>query len=258
MRDFAFTIAIGCASRALMTRDRLLRLPRQAANDSTSLVPLRIRSGQSNLDAIFARPSAEMPKAGVLICHGIGETVRHWEAAQRLLATEGVASLVFNYSGYARSTGRMTAEQFEHDAISAFQRLEELLPSVPISLLGFSLGSGIATAIVTNVNARRLILCAAFTSFREAAGCILPRSLAHLLPDLWNTQAILRTCTVPVLIVNGKADRLFPEQMGHRLSGACAATHELILVPELAHNDPIYRPKLSYWSLIATRMKDCL
>jgi alpha-beta hydrolase superfamily lysophospholipase len=196
-----------------------------------------------------------MPRAGVLICHGIGETVRHWEAAQRLLATEGVASLVFNYPGYGRSTGRIHAAQFERDAITAFRTLEELLPSTPLSLLGFSLGSGIATAIVTKVNANRLILCAAFTSFREAARRILPRPLAHLLPDLWNTLDALHTCTVPVLIVHGKADRLFPEQMGCGLAGACAATHELVLVPELAHNDPIYRPQSSYWNLIATRLR---
>jgi uncharacterized protein len=255
MRERAFAIAIGCASRALMTRDRLLRWPKKAPHDSTSLLPLRIRSGQSDLDAVFAKPSGKEPQAAVLICHGIGETVRHWEAAQRLLASEGVASLVFNYSGYARSTGRIHAGQFEHDAIAAFRTLEELLPSTPISLLGFSLGSGIATAIVTKVAAKRLVLCAAFTSFREAACRILPRPVAHLLPDLWNTLDALHTCTVPVLIVHGQADRLFPERMGCGLDSACAATHELVLVPELAHNDPIYRPQSSYWSFIATRVK---
>jgi uncharacterized protein len=156
MRQLGFTIAIGCASRGLMARDRLLGLlPRKPPPDvRTSLLSLRIRSGESDLNAVLANPAAAMPTAGVLICHGIGETVEHWEAAQRLLAMEGMASLVFNYSGYGRSTGSIYAAQFERDAIAAFRTLEELLPAVPISLLGFSLGSGIATAIVTKVNAR--------------------------------------------------------------------------------------------------------
>jgi alpha-beta hydrolase superfamily lysophospholipase len=256
MRQLGFTIAIGCASRALMARDRLLGLPRKAPPDAgTSSLSLRIRSGESDLNAVLARPAAAMPTAGVLICHGIGETVEHWEAAQRLLSMEGVASLVFNYSGYGRSTGRIHAAQFEHDAIAAFRTLEELLPAVPISLLGFSLGSGIATAIVTKVNAKGLVLCAAFTSLREAACRILPRAVAHLLPNIWNTQDALRICAIPVLIVHGEADRLFPARMGRELADLCAAKHELVLMPELGHNDPIYRPQSSYWALIATRVR---
>jgi hypothetical protein len=76
-------------------------------------------------------------RAVVLVCHGIGETVGHWVPVQELLAANGAASLVFDYSGYGRSTGRIEAAQCERDAIAAFEFLEKLAPGAPIAVLGF-------------------------------------------------------------------------------------------------------------------------
>lgn len=124
-----------------------------------------------------------------------------------------------------------------------------------VSLLGFSLGSGIATAIVTEVAAHRLVLCAAYTSLRRAAGSLgVPLVMARLLPDLWNTEESLATCATPVVIVHGEKDRLFPVTMARELARACDGPCELVLVPELSHNAPIYRPPTAYWALIAERL----
>jgi alpha-beta hydrolase superfamily lysophospholipase len=131
---------------------------------------------------------------------------------QELLAAEGVASLVFNYSGYGRSTGWIDADQLELDAICAFAYLRALRPQARISLLGFSLGSAIATAVVTKVAPHRLVLCSAFTSFRKAAASLgVPTWLARLLPDRWDVEQALRSAAAPpLLILHGGADRLFP------------------------------------------------
>ena len=258
MREHVFTVAITCASRALILRDRLRGLPRNMPEEALRRICVtrsRIASGTNSLDAILVESAGNPAKASVLICHGIGETVDHWLAAQTLLAQNDVASLVFNYSGYGRSTGRIAASQCECDALAAFQFLRQLVPSVPMSLLGFSLGSGVATAIVTRVPADRLILCAAFTSLRDAAHSIgVPRWLAQALPAIWNTEAALRSSTVPVLIVQGQQDRLFSAQMGRDLARACTAPCELMLVPGLSHNAPIYEPDSAYWAMIAARV----
>jgi pimeloyl-ACP methyl ester carboxylesterase len=257
MRDLIFTVAIGSASRTLMLRDRLLGLPKKAAEaeEGSLLIRHRIPSGDNLLDAVFMQPVGRPTRAAALICHGIGETVEHWRAAQRLLAENCVASLVFNYSGYGRSTGRIDAKQCERDAIAAFRFLEQLAPSQPLSLLGFSLGSGIATAIVARVAAHRLVLCAAFTSLRKAARSIgVPGALARLLPAIWNTEDTLGVCMTPVVIVHGEKDRLFPAKMAQDLARACGGPCELVLVPELSHNTPIYHPDFSYWSLVIARI----
>jgi Serine aminopeptidase, S33 len=104
----AFTAAVTVISRSLILRNKLLR---RAAKNLAVLDPRFavsrhiITSGNETLDAVFVEPEAERARAALLICHGIGETVADWFTVQTFLAEHGVASLVFDYAGYGKSTG---------------------------------------------------------------------------------------------------------------------------------------------------------
>jgi alpha-beta hydrolase superfamily lysophospholipase len=249
----SFTVALTVAYRVIHLRDRFLgRIPsRRDAAPGISATQYSIPSGKNLLDAIYVEPTTQPARAAVLICHGIGEVVSQWFPIQQILADNGVTSLVFDYSGYGKSTGRIDWQQFELDAVAAFAALKDLAPSLPISLLGFSLGSGVATATVHRLAARRLILCEAFTSFRHAAASVgIPRPLARLVPPIWNAQPRLAECKLPVLIVHGEKDRLFPIAMAHELAGWCEPRAEVVLVASTAHNQPFRKPHLSYWGPI--------
>ena len=257
IRDFIFTAGITASSRVILVRDRLLRrIPwdGKLATAGPGVSRHTIQSGKHLLDALLVQPQAKPAQAGVLICHGIGETVEHWLPVQKLLAAGGVASLVFDYSGYGRSTGFFNAKQAEQDAISAFHFLQQLTAPLPVSVLGLSLGSGIAAATITRLPAHRLVLCAAFTSLREAAVCAgIPWRFRFGVPPIWDAAESLRTCPVPVLIVHGESDRLFPVRMARELASYGGSTQELVIVPGVSHNGPFYRPQASYWSDIVAR-----
>ncbi len=250
----SFTVALTSISRALILRDRILGWTgsgRRGNSTDFSVSAHSIPSGSNLLDAIFVAPASAPAKAAVLLCHGIGETVETWLPVQRLLAANGVASLLFDFSGYGKSTGRVGWNQFETDAVSAFQCMQRLAPALPLSLLGFSLGSGIAAAIVNRVAASRLVLCAAFTSFRDAARSVgIPASLSSLVPPIWCAKDSLSGCTLPVLIVHGEKDRLFPVEMACDLASHCGPNAKLLVMPNMAHNQAFRRPNLSYWGPI--------
>jgi uncharacterized protein len=254
----AFSFAIMCVSRFMILRARTLAWTRRGRAPaeiqervSRHAVPSASLLRAHVLDAVFVEPVVVPARAAVLLCHGIGETVEQWFGVQQLLAANGVASLVFDYSGYGKSTGRPHWEQFELDAIAAFVALKELAPSLPISVLGFSLGSGVAIAAIDRLGAQRLILCEAFTSFRRAAVSIgIPRAFARLVPPIWHAQQRLAECKVPVLIVHGEKDRLFPVAMARELAGWCEPRAEVVLVPNTTHNQPFSRPHISYWGPI--------
>ena len=249
--NLAFTAALTVASRSFILRDRFLgRVRRTPLEDHPHPETSRrsIASGKQVLDAVFVDSVREPARAAVLLCHGIGETVDHWFGVQTLLATQGVASLVFDYSGYGRSTGRIQWKQCEQDAIEAFGVLKVLLPETPVSILGFSLGSGIAAAVLDRVSPQKLILCSSFTSFQDAACCAgLPRVLALLAPPIWNSEESLRRCSLPVLVLHCENDRLFPSQMASKLASVCGERARLVIVPNQRHNDPFYRPLSQYW-----------
>jgi pimeloyl-ACP methyl ester carboxylesterase len=55
---------------------------------------------------------------------------------------------------------------------------------------------------------------------------------------------------VPVLIVHGEKDRLFPVAMARELAGWCEPRAEVVVVPNTTHNQPFREPHLSYWGPI--------
>jgi pimeloyl-ACP methyl ester carboxylesterase len=258
MHRLSFTIATTIASRAILYRDRALRRIARLSRGTTENVIVSqhwISSGNNRLHAAYVAPAATPPKAALLICHGIGEIVEYWFPVQQLLAANGVASLVFDYSGYGRSSGSIDWSQCELDAVNAFEYMTRIAPSMPASMLGLSLGSGIAAAIVDKVKAQRLFLCGAFTSYRAAACSVfVPRFLSAFVPPIWDSQEALKNCPIPVVIVHGEKDPLFPVQMAADLASACGDNAELIVVPNLSHNEPFYKPRLSYWNLVISRL----
>ena len=259
MQNCVFTIAVALIARIFFLRDKLLgRLPRVQEVEGVQVVRHEIQRGAYTLDSAFVT-SAHPPKAALLICHGIGEVVGNWRVAQQLLAQHGVASLVFDYSGYGKSGGTVDWRICEDDAVSAFALLQTLVPGIPISLLGFSMGSGIAAAILQRVSPIRLILCSAFTSFQDAA-CVLglPRLFERVLPPIWCARETLSDCAVPVLVVHCAEDRAFPIWMARQLASQCGVETELVIVPEQVHNEAFYDPTLSYWNHVLVRiLPDC-
>lgn len=250
---YTFTLALTGISRMLLVRDwltgRNLGPIEDGGNADVTVDRHRIASGKNQLDAVWVRPARAPVRAVVLVCHGIAETVKHWLGVQELLAAHGAASLVFDYSGYGQSTGRIEAAQCEADSVAAFEFLEQLAPGQQITVLGFSLGSGIAAAVMGRVRASRLVLCAGFTSFRAAAHSLgLPRGLGPFVPPLWHIEQSLTDCRLPILVVHGEKDRLFPVKMATDLAKGCQA--ETIIVPGLGHAEPWFRPQVSYWAPI--------
>ncbi len=256
MQRLMFSYAVTGISRVALVRDRVLgRVQRDRVEQSRhGAMRHSIPSQERVLDAVFVKPRSE-PRAVLLICHGIGEVVEHWTPVQELLAGHGVASLVFDYSGYGRSTGTVDWCRCEQDAIAAFAFLRKLAPGAAVSLLGFSLGSGVATAILEKTEPERLVLCEAFTSFRDAACSLgVPQFCTGVLPPIWDGEQVLRRWRRPVLIVHSERDRMFPVEMAAQLAEWCGPNAELVVVPGHAHNEPFYKPRLAYWGEVVARL----
>ncbi|MGA2217185.1 MAG: alpha/beta fold hydrolase [Terracidiphilus sp.] len=256
-RHLFFSVVVTSVGRILLVRDRLFgRVPWRSrfSTAQPGISRHTISSGKNRLDAVLVEPVGFPARGSVLICHGIGETVQHWIPVQQILADSGVASVVFDYSGYGRSSGLYSTTQSEQDAIAAFHFLDHRTTPLPVSILGFSLGSGTTTAILSQVPAHRLILCAAYTSLRNGAMRMgVPKAFVSVVPPVWAADELLRNCPIPVLILHGEKDWLFPVKMASYLRSFCGSTSALVIVPRLAHNEPFRHPKVSYWGHIVAR-----
>ena len=259
MRDAILSWLLTISSRTLLLRDRLTgRMARLQAASPAEMTRLRISSGSRSLAAAYVSAGEGAPV--ILICHGIGERVEYWGQAQGLLREMGVSSLVFDYSGYGDSSGTVSARHCEEDAISAcrYLSLADLLlkDRRSLFLLGFSLGSGVAAAITSRVEVDGLILCQGFSSLREAAASVgCPRWTTSAAPDIWRTVDRMSGIDLPVLVIHGDKDGLFPASMAARVAAACGDRGELKVIRGVEHNTPIFTPTREYWEPVATWVK---
>lgn len=256
---------ISLAMRAILVRDGIAELlagrspaPSHEGKAQQVLIP----SGSRALDGLLLLPQTDS-KASVLILHGIGERLSYWREAQEMLAKHGIASLIFDYSGYGKSSGATTPENLRQDTVAAFDSLRALVPGTrPPFLLGLSLGTGVAIDAAPQLIPvpSGIVLCEAFSSLRSAGEAVLAatplprfaiRALARLLPDVYRTEASIRQVASPLLIVHSDSDELFPMSMAHAIFAAAREVDgrraELFVPHGFAHNDAYLKPTLDYW-----------
>ena len=82
----------------------------------------------------------------------------------------------------------------------------------------------------------------------------MPDFLLKYVPPIWDSLASLPGCTLPILVVHSTADGLFPVQMAHDVVACCGDNAELLIVHGLRHNEPFYKPDISYWGQIVSRI----
>ncbi len=242
-------------SGTILLRDRWLGGSRRLRIHETQ-EEFFIASGKRRLACAYV-PGAEGAPV-VLICHGIGERIEYWSAVQALFGDHGIGSLIFNYSGYGKSSGRVCAEHCGEDMVAAYAELRRRVEAqTPVFVLGFSMGSGIAAqgAAALRPPIAGLFLCQAFDSFREGACAVgVPRWLTWAAPDIWKTAATMERVRMPVWVVHSDDDRLFPMEMPRRIAKACRQWGELIVVEGLGHNDPYLTAAEVYWRPVMERM----
>jgi hypothetical protein len=246
MRDRILSIALGVVGRVFLRRDRLngemRRLLDAFALDQERLT---IRSGDRDLSSVYVRAGDDAPV--FLICHGIGEQVEYWSGVQELLKAMDISSLVFNYSGYGSSSGRVSAAHCEEDAIAAYGELRER-GHKNIFLVGFSLGSGVVLAVAPKLEVDGVVICQGYSSLREAAVAIgFRRWMTHAMPDVWHNVRRLSDVAAPILVVHSDGDQLFPVAMARRVHEACGERGELMIACGFAHDGPVYFPTEAYW-----------
>ncbi len=255
VQDRLLAASLALASGALQLRDAVLGVTRGLRRHPLA-EGFTFESHGRRLAGVFVPGEAGVPV--LLLCHGIGETVEHWSAAQALLRDRGVGSMVFNYSGYGRSGGRVSAEHCDEDLVVAYAELRRRVgDEVPVYVLGFSLGSGVAACGVEALRPKpaALFLCEAFPTFRgavRAAG--FPGWMTGWVPAVWETVEAVRRGTVPVCVVHSDGDRLFPVSMAEEIAAACGARGELIVVAGLEHNEPFLKAVERYWEPIVARV----
>jgi len=200
-----------------------------------------IPSGTRSLQACLVRPPlGDDAHAAVLIFHGTHESNSQWVPVQQILGEHGMASMVFDYSGFGDSTGSPTVANLRQDVQAAYSAFTARThPESRRYLLGYSLGTGFllegAPSFGDSFNG--VVLVAGYSSAREAsvARGVLPSMLAFLVPDVYDNVRMVKRLDRPLLVVHSEDDERLPFQMAERVFAAGNEPKRLFALRGLRH-----------------------
>ncbi|MGE0786263.1 MAG: alpha/beta hydrolase [Sandaracinaceae bacterium] len=243
---------IGCGPIYEMSDDFIYQPERVRALDGDEGAPgerwtLPVEGG-GEVVAWFFPPSAEVatPSPAVIFAHGNRERIEPWAAVLEPYRELGMALLLIEYRGYGESAGTPSEEAIVSDAAAFYDRLVARpdIDGTRIVLHGRSLGGGVVAALSRERVARVLILESTFTNMPDlAARWFAP---AAAMRDRYDTLAVLRTSSTPVLILHGVRDQLVPFE--HAVELDRVAFDSRLVAFDADHSDIVRGP--AYWRAI--------
>lgn len=157
------------------------------------------------ISVIVLNPGRER---AVLYFGGNGESIARTAAQYQSLQSDRTIYLV-NYRGYGRSTGSPSEAGLKSDARVIYNTL--VSRHTGISLIGRSLGTGIASALATDTGVESLILVSPFDSIVNRAAARFPLYPVHwLLEDHFDSMSHAADIEAPTLVLMAEFDEVIP------------------------------------------------
>lgn len=148
------------------------------------------------------------------------------------------------YRGYGASDGAPREKDLQADALALFDHVQKLHPGEPVSLIGRSLGSGVASHVAAHRPVDRLALITPFDSM-AAVGQAHFRWLPvrWLLRERFESAQALRAFDGPVLVLRAARDEVIPARNTDRLIAALPRPPKVLVVADAGHNDLSLAPE---------------
>ena len=182
---------------------------------------------------------AKPGKPTLLYFHGNAGALADRKPRFERFMGEGWGVFMMAYRSYGGSEGSPTETDNVADAVRAYDHLAARgLKPADIVLYGESLGTGVAAQVASQRRAAGLVLEAPYTS-TVAVGALqypfLPVASAML--DRYETDKIIGTVGIPLLILHGAKDRVIPVAMGRKLFELAKEPKRYVEFPEGFHSD---------------------
>jgi uncharacterized protein len=177
--------------------------------------------------------------AVVLFFHGNGDFLAGLVGRFRAITQDGTGLVALSYRGYAGSTGQPSEQGLLLDADAAYAFAAERYDAARIVAWGFSLGSGVATALAADDHpVGKLILEAPYTSIADVAAAKLPFiPVRLLLKDQFRSDLRIARVRAPLLIMHGVHDRTIPIKLGERLFALAHEPKQFVRFADGGHDD---------------------
>ncbi len=183
------------------------------------------------------------PRGVVLLFHGNAGNISHRIDYLAMFHRLGYATLIADYRGYGKSTGRPSEEGTYRDAEACWSWLmDRSVRPRDIVVFGESLGGGVATWIAQERPLGALVLASTFTSIPDMAEAVYPYLPVRMLARIhYDNIGRLPRITAPVLIMHSPDDEIVPYRHAERLHAAAGSRKGFVSLAGGHNEGLVYR-----------------
>lgn len=221
--------------------DKLVYFPNMNTPDpvAAGLPPLEVRTITSadGIDLLVWHYQGDKAKPTILYFHGNAGNLGTQAKLVKPLMQAGYNVYMIEFRGFGGNAGAPTEMGLYSDARSALNDLKSLgIAEQNIILYGRSLGTGVASKMAEEIDAKGLILQAPFTSAPAVAKHRYPY-LPDIMRDKFDSLSRIKSITEPLFIFHGDADRTVPPYLTVELFEAANEPKQLVVFPGGGHSN---------------------
>jgi uncharacterized protein len=158
----------------------------------------------------------------IVFCHGNAGNIGDRLDKLAIFNSLGVSTLIFDYRGYGKSSGKPNEKGTYLDAQAAYDWLRDVkgVAGGDIVAYGESLGGAVAAHLASERDCGGLILDSTFTSVADVGANAFPFLPVRLMVGKkYDTTAVIGKVKCPVLMIHSRNDEIVPFALGQKLFG---------------------------------------
>jgi len=206
-----------------------------------------ITEDQKNLHGLLFKSAHS--KGLIFYLHGNAGSLKSWGKIAQVYTDLNYDIFILDYRGYGKSKGTISSEgQLYQDIQVAYNEMLKLYSEDKISVIGYSIGTGLAAQLASTNQPDLLILQAPFYSLTDLMEHTYPIVPSCILKYKFETNEYLRTCKMPIVIFHGNQDRLIYYNSSVKLKEENKSSCKLVILNGQGHNgmtdNPDYRDSI--------------
>ena len=227
-----------------MFQEKLIFFPQKLSKDyqfsfDLPFEEINIRTDdQVSLNGLLFK--AGNSKGLIYYLHGNGGSLESWGHVAKTYTDLQYDVFMLDYRGYGKSEGSISSQdQMFEDVQIVYDELKTKYREDQIIVLGYSIGTGLASKVASDNNPKLLILQAPYFNLVDLVNHMgFPFSIipTFIIRYKFETNVYIKNCKMPVVIFHGDADRVIYHASSFKLKELIKDGDTLIILKGQGHN----------------------
>jgi alpha-beta hydrolase superfamily lysophospholipase len=184
---------------------------------------------------------ADNSKGLIFYLHGNAGSLASWGNVASTYKDLNYDIFILDYRGYGKSEGNISSQiQLFEDNQMMYDQLKKQYREEDITILGYSIGTGLASKLASDNQPKQLILQAPYYSLTDMMSQRFSFIPTFILKYKLANNEYLKNCEIPITIFHGNRDGVINYEASLKLKDELKEKVNLIILKGQRHNGMTY------------------